>query len=316
MKNLLFIGLTYHDYTKEMIVELEKLGYNVRFHSIKPRNFFNKVLHSISPTIFQKKLDEYHSAIIEEEKENSYEIVFFLQVHLFSLKNVSEIKSQHSDSKFVLYNWDSVKTHDYRHHIPFFNEVYTFDQDDAKKLNVNYLPLFCIEKFQNIPKLKQEEKRVYFVGNIVSVQRYVAVQKFIKYCSNKNVVFNYFLSCTPVVLSRLLKNGHFPFNISFSSITNSSFLNLITNSTTVFDFANHQQVGYTMRIIENLCAGKKIITNNARVLTENFYSEDRILVVYDLDFSNVDSFVLKELVDPCKTFEEFHLNNFLKKIVN
>ena len=87
MKNLLFIGLTYHDYTKEMILELKKLGFNVTFHSIKPRSFINKVLHSISPAIFKIKLDKYHSDIIEQEKENNYDIIFFLQVHFFSIKN-------------------------------------------------------------------------------------------------------------------------------------------------------------------------------------------------------------------------------------
>ena len=55
--------------------------------------------------------------------------------------------------------------------------------------------------------------------------------------------------------------------------------------------SNH---GTTKRLIENMCAGKKIVTSNATVRGEKFYSEDQFLVVEDLDFSGVKAFLKTE----------------------
>ena len=316
MKNILFIGLTYHDYTNEMVTELTKLGYNVKFYSIKPRSLFYKGLHTVSPALFKKKLDAYHLSIVEKEKDNKYDIVFFLQVHFLELETLETLKDQHSNSIFILYNWDSILTHDYRPHLKYFEKVYTFDPNDAKKLNINYLPLFCISQFQNLKRKNQDQNMVSFVGNIGRMDRYRAIHGFTQYCSKENIKFRKFLKCTPVVFYRLLKEKFFPTDVSFRAISKKEFIDILENSTTVFDFANHKQVGYTMRIIENLCAGKKIITNNQYIENDYFFSDDRILVFKDLDFSGVKLFMERKLADPEKTFPEFHLNNFLKHMLN
>ena len=66
---------------------------------------------------------------------------------------------------------------------------------------------------------------------------------------------------------------------------------MLETSRATFDFANHKQSGYTMRLIENMCAGCKIITQNARIVNEPFYREDRFLLVDGHDFSAVPAFL-------------------------
>ena len=112
----------------------------------------------------------------------------------------------------------------------------------------------------------------------------------------------------------LLRQGHFPLDVSLRSISQSAFVDLIETSSAVFDFANHRQVGYTMRTIENLCAGKKIITNNPAIKSEEFYSDDRIHVFDGMDYRGIRNFLEKPLKSPDAAFREFHLSNFLKRI--
>jgi hypothetical protein len=242
--------------------------------------------------------------------------VFFLQVHQFTLENLQTLKDQHSASKFILYNWDSILTHDYRQHLSYFDKAYTFDPQDAKALNINYLPLFCIARFQNLRKREQDQNIISFIGNIGRIDRYKAIHSFSQYCLKEHIKFIKFLSCSPVVFFWLIRNKFTPTDVSFRSISKKNFIDIIERSTTVFDFANHKQVGYTMRIVENLCAGKKIVTNNPYIKNDYFFSDDRILVFKDMDFSKVKAFMDKKLVEPDKKFPEFHLNNFLKQIVN
>ena len=105
-------------------------------------------------------------------------------------------------------------------------------------------------------------------------------------------------------------------NLYLSSISNDKLSEMIRNSAAVFDFANHVQNGFTMRLMENLCAGKKIITNNKNVLAAPFYSPDRFFIYDNLDFDGVQEFLRTPLTDPDKRFEEYHLSSFVKKVIS
>lgn len=71
-----------------------------------------------------------------------------------------------------------------------------------------------------------------------------------------------------------------------------------------------------MRLMENLCAGRKIITNNKNVLTAPFYSPDRFFVYDNFNFDGVKEFLQTPLANPDKRFEEYHLSSFVKKVIS
>ena len=108
-----------------------------------------------------------------------------------------------------------------------------------------------------------------------------------------------------------------PVGLSSGSIDADEFRRLLEHSNAVFDFANHAQTGYTMRIFENLCAGKKIITNNRRIEHEPFYSSDRILVLPENgNFSEVPEFLDIELNHPEETFPDYTIQVFAAHLAN
>lgn len=302
-------------YTKEIIRELKNMGHVVTYKDIQPRDFITKATKYISRKLYRHKLDEAHEAIVKSAAGKSYDIVLFIQVHQMKISTFQQLKLMLPSAKFILYNWDSLNNHNYSAYVKLFDKVYTFDPVDAETLGVNYLPLFCIKSFQNLSARENTVKTIYFVGNIVSVARYTSIQKFIKFCKDKNIVFKYYLACTPPVFLLLLRSGYLPLNVSFGSISEDKFIKMIETSTAVFDFANHKQSGCTMRVIENLCAGKKIITSNGYIVNENFYSDDRILVFDESDFGNVKEFIEMPIMDKDNKFEEFHLSNFLTRLL-
>lgn len=315
VKKLLLIGLRYHDYTAAIIDEISRQGFEVTYHEIQPRTVYLKTLKVLSVAAWQSSLDAHHRAILERERGTSYDRVLFIQAHQFSLENMRALREQQRQARFVLYNWDSITTHDYRPYLGCFDQVFTFDPEDAATLGVEYLPLFCVRTFQGLQQREQQERCVYFVGNIVSVQRYEALSAFRRHCAQVGIRLRSFMACSPLVYTRLLRAGHLPSGVSFRSIPHAQFVDMVERSTTVFDFANHKQSGYTMRIFENLCAGKKIITNAARIRREPFYSEDRIHVFEGLDFSGVKEFVQRDLAAPGLRFEQFHVQSFVRTLL-
>ena len=316
MKKILLIGLPYHNYTAAIVDELRAQGHEVSFHDIQPRDLLMKTLRVSATRWYRHRIDAHHRRILAAEQGKRYDLVLFIQVHQMVLPVLESLKSDQPDAQFVLYNWDSIGNHDYRAHLHVFDRVYTFDPQDARAQGIGYLPLFCIPSFLGLSKRDQERKAIYFVGNIVSIQRYQAVQAFKAYCQQQCIVFNSFLACTPYVLTLLLRAGHWPTDLSMRSIAHARFVDMIETSTTVFDFANHQQSGYTMRTMENLCAGKKIITGNPGIAAEPFFSDDRILVFDNLDFSGVKAFLDRPLRVPDADFPEFHLRSFVARLVD
>ena len=291
MKKILFIGINYYDYTKEIIKHIEKEEYRVTYYPLRLMDTLSRVQHTLTPQLFQKKQDRYHEEIMEKEKNNNYDIILFIQVHDMSLKILIKLKDMHSEARFVLYNWDSVKTHDYRKYIPYFHKVFTFDYQDAEDYNLVYLPLFGIEKYTQKQVVKN--KIVYFVGNVCHTHRFITLMAFIKYCQKNNIEFRYHICCSPVTVCKLLCAGIIPRHFSFYRASDLKMRYLL-EAFIVFDCRNHEQNGYTMRIIENLCSGRKIITDNSHIELEPFYSKERIFVYQDLNFEGVKNFIDSE----------------------
>jgi hypothetical protein len=260
-------------------------------------------------------MDRHHQAILETERGREYDLVLFIQVHQMRREILKAFRSEFGAAKFHLYNWDSIDNHDYRPYIDLFDSVLTFDPVDAARERVEYLPLFCLRGFQNLDKIEQQEKSVYFVGNLGKISRYAAFRSFMDYCNRQGIRLRSHLVSTPPILLKVLRGGYWPRGLTYKSIDHDEFIDMMERSTATFDFANHKQSGYTMRVIENLCAGKKIITNNTRVLHEKFYSPDRFFVYKDLDFDGVKAFLDVPLSNPDLNFPEYHIQAFARHLV-
>lgn len=317
MKNsrVLFIAFDYHEYSRSIHAEFLALGFDSEFHSIQPGSLYLKIARRLSDTVYQTLLDRYHRQIILSYPVDSFYHVVFLQVHQFSQSNLELLKARQSRARFTLYNWDAVTTHDYRPYLHHFDRVLTFDPDDARALGIGYLPLFCIRRFQGLLRQEIAPLSVYFVGNIVNPHRYRAVEAFREFCRGEGIAFRTYLSTTIHGYTTMCKAGIRPREVSFRSIGDQDFVDMIEKSTAVFDFANHRQTGFTMRTMENLCAGKKIITNNLSVREAEFYSEDRFLVFNGLDFSSVVDFLVHSLDKPQEDFPAYHVQNFAARLL-
>ena len=313
---ILFIGLWYHHYTKAIIEEIEYNGCEVTYIDIQKRTVSFKVFKLLSPERYQHYLDRYHYFAIKRAASQEYDQVIFLQTHQMSYSNLTFLRQTQKKASFTLYNWDSLFVHDYLSRIHFFDRIISFDKDDANKHGFEYLPLFCTRSIQMIPRNLAKPLSVFMVGNIVNINRYLVVQMFKKYCKQYGIKFRTYLVISPVVWFRMLKKGILPTGIHLLSIPHCVLSRMTKKSNAVFDFSNHQQSGYTMRIIENLCAGKKIITNNRNVLVDQFFSPDRIMCYNDTDFSNVKDFLEIPLSDNNRHFDDFNIQVFTRHLLN
>lgn len=311
---LLFVGFNYHEYTAAICSEFVRVGFETFFHDIQPESIPYKVARRLNSEKYLSMMQGYHQSIIDRYPDNYFDVVVFLQVHQFGLEVLSKLKSRQSSARFILYNWDAVATHDYRPYIAVFDSVYTFDPADAAELNIGYIPLFGTRRYQNLSNSNSEAKSVYFIGNIVNPDRYLMVRAFQRYCRDAGVDFQFYLSTTVHGWTQMLRAGVIPRDVNFRPIGNDLQDRIISEAAAVFDFANHRQSGFTMRVMENLCADKKIITNNSYVEEASFFSRDRFWVYKGMDFSGVLEFLERPIVEGAD-YSEYFIQGFVDRLL-
>lgn len=312
---ILFIGIQYHTYTRAIADEMRFLGADVTFVDIQPRSLPFKVLRTLARPLYERFVRRHLRVAVEAARGAVYDKVVFLQAHQMSIETLEELRQSQPHAEFSLYNWDSIATHDYLAHAKFFDRVLTFDRKDAAEHGFGYLPLFCVREWQGLAAGHAQVRSVYMVGNIVRLARYQAVSAFREYCAREGVAFRQHLKISPVVALAALRVGIWPLGVTLRSIAEPKFRKMIENSAAAFDFANHAQSGQTMRMIESLCTGKKVITNNVWVRLEPFYNPDRIHVFDGLDFSDVARFLETPLGDPNARFPEYHIQTFTRRLI-
>lgn len=279
MAKILFIGIDYYDYASEIEKSFVRQGHEVEYHAIEPADYWSKIQKRLMPNAYRRRMDDYHMSIIRQTAGTDFDIVLFVQVHQFSKKNMEALKSAQKRARFILYNWDSLSTHDYRSFVPYFDKVATFDRSDADSCQIEHLPLFAVPAFfQARPDLPKEYD-LYFVGSIVTLDRVNALKKLMQFCKARNIGLKLHMHCNPVMMLKLIFAGKYLPGMTLRSLSFDEIIGIMERSRAVCDFANHQQTGYTMRMIENMCAGKKVVTDNQHVRDEAFYSPDRFLVV-------------------------------------
>ncbi|MEE4206494.1 MAG: hypothetical protein V2I39_09380 [Erythrobacter sp.] len=314
MARILFLGLDYYHYSKSICDAFERLGHRIDFRPMEDRSFASKSVKKLAPAAYRRRLDAYHDRLVEESAGKTYDVVLFIQVHEWRHEAIERLRSLHRNAHFVLYNWDSLTTHDFRPWMRHFDEVATFDPDDASALGITYLPLFAIPRFFEIDHAREREHDIYFVGAIGTLDRFDALARLHAFCEGAGLETKFHLLCSPVIRTMLMRHGRSLPGMTGKPLGFGDIVGLIETSRATFDFANHRQSGYTMRLIENMCAGCKIVTENPRILDEPFFREDRFLLVDGHDFSALPEFLARPVTSDLDV-EAFRVDTWVRTLI-
>ena len=110
-KRVLFISPIFNGYHLLISEEMQKLNFDVKHFSDKPRSLLYRILGFFSP-VLKKKIERYFlQSIIKNINYNYYDYVFIIKGTVINTKFLNEIKSILPKAKLLMYQWDSLKTH-------------------------------------------------------------------------------------------------------------------------------------------------------------------------------------------------------------
>lgn len=191
-------------------------------------------------------------------------------------------------AKFVLYYWDSSRN--LPGHLEFsklFDVVASFDSLDCQLNNWCYYPLFCGNPAESCKPLATPAVKAAYDWSFVGVahsDRLIILDKLVRESRSVNSFFLYiyfpslfhllyFLIVSPLSFLRLCVY------FRVSPLPPDRLRSVYGQSACILDIHHPAQSGLTMRSIESVLSGVKLVTTNSSVTRDVFYDETRVFVL-------------------------------------
>lgn len=322
-KKVLFFYLSTFNYENEIKWAMEREGATVDAFNERPtNNVFARILIRLNRNLIGKFIADYYKGIIEKTKSNKYDYIFFIKGESLSPSIVDQLRKAHPEAKIVMYYWDSIaNNHNAKRMLGCFDKVLSFDKNDSKQMNLEFLPLFYIPQYADIAgKMVEQKYDMMFAGTTHS-ERYefvTGIANQIREAGGKCFTWFYFPSKVSFYKLKM-DNPKFRSakieNFEFAPMSRDTLLKYYAESRIQIDMQHPKQTGLTMRTIETLGAKKKLITTNPNVKEYDFYRPENILIV-----DRFNPVITKEFLDapwkeiPEEIYKKYSISSWLNSI--
>jgi hypothetical protein len=312
-QSVLLIAPSFFDYQIDIINEIKSRKIAVDFIEDRPlKDPILRAFVNFFPRSLQFYIDEIYFKKILAFNAKSYTDIIVINGQTLSSSIILFLKKRHPKAKLKLYMWDSLKNRPIvSGNLKYFNQIFTFDSYDAQSFGLKFMPLFFnrILNYNNYKVIKKKYD-ISFVGTIHS-NRYLFLEKLNQSIpKNLSRFFYFYLPARWVFyLYKVLGRINLTANISefnFNVLPKKKLYKIILNSSTIIDIEHPSQTGLTIRTIEALGFGCKVITTNKNILSCDLYNSQNICLV-NKDFPIVpESF----FYDPFKPYSSKIINKY------
>ena len=267
-KNLLFIGVGFQQYNDYLVDYLSK-EYNLWHYGtgeFKAEHSIFMLWARYFPSEIRKTYRECLLRYIEKTKDCNFDYILVLKGTHMTDEHLELLKQYHPDSKYVLYLWDSLERMDngdvlMRH----FKSIASFDSEDCKKYGFKLRPLFYIESGLS----NDYSYDVSFIGNNHS-DRIKLTLELKAFCKENKLSYKFVIPVGgKTYFKAKCQNNYYLYGntdiIRAKSISYREYLAITKASKVVIDIPSPLQSGLSIRTIEALAMGSRVITTNTHI---------------------------------------------------
>lgn len=324
-KKILFISVSFFGYEKAIISKLKELGAEVDFYDDRPSNAaWYKAMIRFNKRFMDQPIRSYYAAIAKEVEQKNYDYFFAIKGEAIPREFILNFKKKHPQTQCIYYTFDPICEHPLSNNfLSLFHKTFSFDPDDAKTLESEFLPLFYIdiyEKGNTSENLNDKKYDLCCIGS-THTDRYLVISRLKKNLSQASLRwFCYFYAPSRLIffLRKIFDREMKKFStedIYFSSLSHKEIFEIYKKSKAVVDINKPYQKGLTIRTFEVLATQCKLVTTNEAIKKYPFYSSDNILVIdreqpkIPLDFLQTEFCPI-----PQSIMKKYALEEWVKKI--
>lgn len=246
--------------------------------------------------------EETKSALKKISKNDS--VLFFDIDYIRDLQVIC--KAIPLTKKKSIFLWNPLRTHDgkisklqrnLKIFRGLFDNIFTFDPEDAKKYNINLVAQPFVEL--EIPE-GERENDIYFIGSDKGrLHKLIAIQEN---------AFSQGLRCNfHITPSKRIKYSENDKKyLKDSAISYSENINMAARSKCLLEIVQENQSGPTMRTMEAAFLDCKLITNRKSARQDIFYHPNNVLIIEDGVDYDFKSFVKSQSVNFRKEIDAEH----------
>lgn len=281
----LVISPTFFDYYKSIISEFEGLGFDTYWmNTWLYKNPIYKICLRIAPHVVARLSTNQYIRQIEKLGLSDLSEILVIKGEGLSPEFLQHLRHKFPEANLSLYLWDGVaNTRGAVEIAPAFDSVSTFDPKDSKSFNWLYRPLFA----RRINQETAEATKTYtydwvFIGSIHS-DRFSVLRRLAQSRQAHNFYAFGFMPGKIMWILRhltdlkLWRPGRI--KLSTKSIAPELVNEIIKSSRAVVDIEHPKQCGLTMRSIETLLLGRKLVTTNQEIISSDLFHETRVCVI-------------------------------------
>jgi len=318
-KKILLICPKFFNYHMEIKSVLEKLGAKVDYFDERPSNSpIIKAILRVNKRVIYSRIKNYYKGIIDNISEKNYDFILIIKPEGIPKAVIQELRVLNPNAKIIIEIWDSIANNkEAKEKIKLVDKAFSFDPKDCEKYNMNFRPLFYIEKYNEISKNPSKTQYdLLFIGTVHS-DRYKILKNMEVMLGEKGykVYYYMYLQSKSLYFFRKFILGEFHGSkideFKFKPIGQDEVSSLVSKSKVIIDINHPKQVGLTMRTIEMLGANKKTITTNSNVKEYDFYNKnniyivDRSMVAIDSEFFKGEYEVVPDIIKNRYSLEEW-----------
>ncbi|MDX6979501.1 CgeB family protein [Citrobacter freundii] len=316
-KRVLLVCPRFFGYETKIAESLSRLSYEVDFIDERPSNsVIFKIIQRLGINFLIKKIIyRYFMEEISKLEGACYDVALFINIESVDKKILKLFNDKLKLSNRILYMWDSSKNKpNFPKLICHFDKVATFDPIDSKRFCLEYIPLFY-SKRQN--KIVKKSFDISFIGTAHS-DRYKVASEIIK-TAHKNGLKTYsyfyypsrFLFLLRCIFDSRLNLSAF-YSVNYSPMPYDKYCDVIESSKYVLDINHPDQSGLTMRTLEALGVGAKVLTTNFNIKDSELYKKGYVAIV-DRKLPTFNSSIFRK--DVKVDVSEYYIDNWVVKLI-
>ena len=314
-KNILLIGIGFYDYEKVIKLYLENKGAQVWYFSSFFNSFLKKICYRFGMLNIAVKLTSQKILKRIGQQPDDIDKIIIIKGEDFGEVHIKALDEKYPGVPRTLYLWDSLERLPNKDLLlKSFKTILTFDRLDSIKYHLLFRPLF----YRNLPN--QDMDDIHYDICLVAFMhsmRYDVVRELKKRLCQEGLSFKFILTTGTFNKWYLIYVKHYVDKEDASiiytyQISYTEYLDILMHSNVILDIAHPKQSGLTMRTIESLAMGKKILTTNKDIDNYSFNKNQYRI----LNFDQLDISFIRKRERVSTDMSEYTLEKFMEDILN
>jgi hypothetical protein len=322
-RRLLILSPLFFGYHKAMLEAASRIGIAADWIDVRAsKKVAYKVALKVAPGLTRQTTQRtLEAALAQVDWSRPPTDILIIKGDGLTAATLKKLRGRAPAARVTLYMWDGVDN------VPGVMKIaagvdrrVTFDPIDAEALGWEFLPLF----FRQAPRGPDPETDMLwdwsFVGSIHS-DRHRILSKLAAAHTEARWRVHAFVPNALVRAAYAIRDPGLllpgPVPVTHSVLTATEVEEISARSRAIVDIQHPRQTGLTMRTIETLLAGSKLITTNQTLKMYDLYHPSRIAVL-DRDYPRLDPEFLQMPFDPipAEIVQSYHIDTWLARLLS